>query len=134
VELTEPMPEILVVEDEEEVRDVIAAALTGTGFQVHTAATAWEALAILDEREFDVVIADIRLPGGLNGLEMAQDARSRHPQLKFLFISGGSEPVVSNPRLDEFVAKPFRPNELVGCVWKLLHGNPLPPHVSLARR
>ena len=131
------MPEILVVDDDEGVRDTISEMLLDRGFRVRTAATGLEALAIIEERPFDMMpfdmmIADMRLPGGLSGLETTQCARVRHPALKCLFISGYSEPAVCDPELDDFVAKPFRPTELLGCVWKVLGGN-LDPRFAVPR-
>jgi DNA-binding response OmpR family regulator len=133
VDVTEDPPSILVVEDDGEVRDTICSILTGTGFRVETAATAWEAIAVLDEKPFDLIVADIRLPGGLNGLQMAQHARNRHPTLRCLFISGQGEPIVCNPELDDFVSKPFRSSELIGSVWKVLRGNLPYPRLAIAR-
>jgi DNA-binding response OmpR family regulator len=126
----EHSPAILVVEDDETVRDAIEEILIDSGFDVRTAASAREALALIDERPFDMLVADIALPGGLDGLQMARNARSRHPQLRCLFISGHSEPVVCNRELDDFVAKPFRAHELVGCVWKVLRGNYPQPRIA----
>lgn len=124
---------ILVVEDDEDVRDTISGMLIDSGFQVQTAGTGMEALALIDKRSFDMMIADIRLPGGLSGLETTQCARVRRPALKCLFISGSHEPIVCDPELDDFVAKPFRAPELLGCVWKVLRGNQPPPHVAVLR-
>jgi DNA-binding response OmpR family regulator len=124
---------ILVVDDDGEVRDTICEMLAESGFRVETAATAWEAIAMIDDRPFDMVVADIRLPGGLDGLQMAQHARRRHPSLKCLFISGEAEPIVCDPELDDFVPKPFRSFELLGCVWKVLHGNYPNPRLAIAR-
>jgi DNA-binding response OmpR family regulator len=126
-------PTILVIEDDEDVRDSIREMLTEANFRVETAVTAMEALVMIEEQRFDLLVADIRLPGGVNGLEMARDARVRHPALKCLFISGQGEPVVCDPRLDDFVAKPFRPAELVGCVWKVLQGNLPNPRFEIFR-
>jgi two-component system, cell cycle response regulator CpdR len=124
---------ILVLEDDEDVRETISTLLTDAGFQVETAATGWEAIALIEERPFDMMIADISLPGGLSGVQMAQHVRVRHPRLKCLFISGRAEPVVCDPLLDDFVAKPFRPFELLGCVWKVLRGNMPYPRLEVAR-
>ena len=126
-------PTILVIEDDEDVRDSIREMLTEANFRVETAVTAMEALVMIEEQRFDLLVADIRLPGGVNGLEMARDARVRHPALKCLFISGQGEPVVCDPRLDDFVAKPFRPAEHVGCVWKVLQGNLPNPRFEIFR-
>jgi DNA-binding response OmpR family regulator len=49
-----------------------------------------------------------------------------------LFISGSADPVVCDPELDDFVAKPFRPFELLGCVWKVLRGNLPNPRINVA--
>jgi CheY-like chemotaxis protein len=67
-------PAILVVEDDEDVRETISEMLKGSGFQVEIAITGLEALAIIDKRPFDLMVADIALPGGLSGLEMTQCA------------------------------------------------------------
>jgi DNA-binding response OmpR family regulator len=125
-------PAILVLEDDDNVRETISTLLTEAGFLVETAATGWEAIALVEEHPFDMVVADISLPGGLSGLEMARHVRVRHPLLKCLFISGRAAPVVCDPALDDFVAKPFRPFELLGCVWKVLRGNLPHPRVDVA--
>jgi DNA-binding response OmpR family regulator len=131
--MSERIPAILVVEDDEDVRETISDMLTGSGFQVQTAATGLEALAILEKRTFDMMIADIRLAGGISGLEMTQCARARRPALKCLFISGQRAPTVCDPKLDDFMAKPFKAFELIGCVWKVLRGNQPHPRVDIAR-
>jgi CheY-like chemotaxis protein len=123
---------ILVLDDDEDVRDTIRDLLVDAGFQVETATTGWEAIALIEERPFDMMVADISLPGGLNGLQMAQHVRTRHPRLKCLFISGRAGPIVCDPALDDFIAKPFRPFELLGCVWKVLHGNVPYPRLDVA--
>jgi DNA-binding response OmpR family regulator len=124
---------ILVLEDDDDVRDLICGLLTDAGFQVETAATGWEAIALIEEKPFDMIVADIQLPGGLDGLQMAHHVRARHPALKCLFISGGRDPVVCDPKLDDFVGKPFRSFELLGCVWKVLRGNLPNPRLEIAR-
>jgi CheY-like chemotaxis protein len=60
------------------------------------------------------------LPEGLDGVELVIYARARSPELKSLFISGYSDPVMDDPDRDDFVTKPFRPRELLGCVYELL--------------
>jgi DNA-binding response OmpR family regulator len=127
------VPAILVVEDDDEVRNGISELLVESGFEVASAATGWEAIALIEERKFEMIVADIRLPGGLDGLAMAQHMRMRQPGLKCLFISGKRDPVVCDPQLDDFVGKPFRSFELLGCVWKVLRGNLPHPRLDIAR-
>lgn len=121
------------LDDDDDVREVISAVLTDAGFEVTTAATAWEAVALVEEKRFDLLVVDIRLPGGLNGLQMAQHARQRYPKLKCMFISGTHDPMICDPELDDFIAKPFRPGELLGCVWKVLRGNLPYPRLDVAK-
>lgn len=130
--MVETLPAILVVEDDDAVRDTIIEILRDTGFRVEVATTGWEALEVIAKHRFDMVIADIGLPGGLDGLQMTQHARARYPALRCLFISGQAEPVICDPELDDFVAKPFRPFELLGCVLKVLQGNRPPSRVAIA--
>lgn len=127
------VPAILVVEDDESVRQAICEALTETGFDVTTASTGIEAIALSEERKFDMLVADIRLPGGLDGIMLTQHVRARQPSLKCVFISGARDPIICDPELDEFVTKPFRPFELVGCIWKVLRGNHPLPRLDVAR-
>jgi CheY-like chemotaxis protein len=131
--MPEHSPAILVVEDDPDVRKTISDMLTGSGFQVEAVGNGLEALAIIDEHPFDLLIADIQLPGGISGLEMTQCARVRYPALKCLFISGQRAPVICDPELDDFMAKPFRAYELIGCVWKVLRGNQPRPRVERHR-
>jgi CheY-like chemotaxis protein len=72
--MPEHSPAILVIEDDPDVCKTISDMLAGSGFQVRSAGTGLEALAIIDQHPFDMLIADIRLPGGVSGLEMMQCA------------------------------------------------------------
>jgi CheY-like chemotaxis protein len=104
---------ILVVDDDEGVCKVIVAMLADAGFAISTASSAWAALDMLDHDEFDLMVTDMMLPEGLDGLELVRYARARHPALKSLFVSGRDRgPIGDNPDLDEFVAKPFVGREL----------------------
>jgi len=114
-------PAILVVEDDKNVRDIIVRLLRDEGFEVNATASGWTALAMIRRKPFDLLIADIMLPGGLDGLEVAKCARLEHPGLRCLFVSGRSHVVTDDPECDDFVSKPFRRHELLGCVWELLH-------------
>ena len=84
------------------------------------AATGPDGLDRIRDTEFDLVVTDIALPGGLDGLRMMQRARALRPGLRCVFISGGQPPSDADLRLDEFVAKPFRLAELLRCVRNIL--------------
>jgi DNA-binding response OmpR family regulator len=112
---------VLVVDDDDGVRDLLGAVLAEAGIAVSTAPTAWAALEILEKHQFDLMVTDLALPEGLNGLELVRYARARCPSLKSLFISGCSgDPIRDDPVRDDFIAKPFRGRELLGSVWERL--------------
>ena len=78
---------VLLVEDDALIRLSTAEMLGDLGHSVHEAGNASEALALLDEHDFDVLITDIKLPG-LAGDELASRAIARQPGLRIVFASG----------------------------------------------
>jgi len=82
---------ILVVEDDDSVRLLLAAALEDFGYQVHLAEEGQQALSLLDGlRTLDLLITDVGLPG-LNGRQLAEIIQQKRPDLPVLFISGYAE-------------------------------------------
>ena len=103
---------ILVVEDDEDVRAYMVEALQELGYRVLAAGDGAAALRLLDERrEVDLLLTDVGMPGGVNGRQLAEAARQRHPGLKVLFTTGyAGNAIVHDGRLDRGVAlitKPF---------------------------
>ena len=113
-------PRVLVLEDDALVRDVVTEVLSDHGIEVDAAEDAAAALDKIAERDFDLIVADVRLPGEIDGTDAVRCARERRPWLRSLFISGKAMPRLTDPAIDEFIAKPFRSHELLGCVWELL--------------
>jgi PAS domain S-box-containing protein len=116
---------ILVVEDNELVRQHVAAQLDELGYQVKQAASASEALHILDGGwGVDLLFTDVVMPGSMNGKQLADAARVRLPNLKVLFTSGYTEDaIVHQGRLDpgvNLLGKPYRRAELVAKVRQVL--------------
>ena len=102
---------LLLVEDDDQVRDALSRLLTDRGFQVIPVCSKAEALAFLqgDHAELELMVADVVMPGG-DGVSLAREARARLPDLRVLFMSGYTE----HASLDEllqpgthFMAKPF---------------------------
>src|SRR6266436_5236087 len=80
---------ILVVEDEPDIRELIASALAVEGYQVLCAEDASDALQQLDAHpEVDLVFTDIVMPGELHGYDLAREVRQRRPTIKLLYTSG----------------------------------------------
>lgn len=85
---------ILVVDDEEFMRLFCQRALTMAGYDVFTVADGIDCLNFLDQQPVDLVVSDVSMPR-MDGVELLEKLRIRHPKLKFLFTSGspGAEPI-----------------------------------------
>jgi hypothetical protein len=111
---------VLVIEDEPVVRGVIVEMLTGNGYQTLEAVDGPAGLKILcsDER-IDLLVTDVGLPG-MNGRQVADQAREIRPELKILFITSYAESVaISDGFLQagmELVTKPFDLDHLAGRI------------------
>lgn len=116
---------ILIVDDEPEVRDYVAEVLREAGFVVAAARDGLEAMRKIEAGEqFDLVLTDIRMPG-LSGFELVRRAKQRSPDLRVLFMSGYPADYRIDPDREDFVPKPFRPLELLGCVFEILERKPV---------
>ncbi len=78
----------LAVDDEAGLLDVASAYLTKLGYAVATASDGPSALALLKKRRFDVLVTDVLMPGGLDGGQLAQQAREAQRDLRVVFTSG----------------------------------------------
>lgn len=80
-------PVVLVVDDEEMVRENLGAYLDDEGFTVLLAESGEQGLALLGQRHCDVAVVDMRLPG-INGNKFIQEANAQNPGLRFLIHTG----------------------------------------------
>ncbi len=116
---------ILLVEDDEEVNRFSAEVLRETGYRVITAETAAAGLRALEsEPAIDLLFTDVVLPGGMNGRQLADEARRRRPDLKVLYATGYTRnAIIHQGRLDadvELLTKPFTYEALVRKVRQVL--------------
>jgi two-component system cell cycle sensor histidine kinase/response regulator CckA len=113
---------ILLVEDENQVRQFALQVLRERGYDVRAARGGEEALAILAEdpgRKYDLLITDLTMPK-MNGKDLAMRIRERVPDVKVIFMSGYSEQKVANMEGMGFLAKPFSHRALTMKVWDVL--------------
>jgi PAS domain S-box-containing protein len=118
---------ILLVEDEDLVRDLARRVLGQQGYSVLEAASGIEALSLIERGlgRCDLLLTDVVMPG-LGGREIAQHIRRQHPGMKVIFMSGYAEHANFGPRdlgpTDAFVNKPFSPHDLLRAVRSMLDG------------
>ena len=120
---------ILVVEDDESVRTSTSDMLRELGYRVVMAADGASALRLVGERpEIRLLFTDVGLPGGMNGRQLADAARSSRPELPVLFTTGyARNAIVHHGRLDpgiNLLSKPFTYAELADKLSQMLADAP----------
>lgn len=110
---------ILLVEDDPLVRELVVEALREEGYDVIHASNGEEALAWCKRRVADVLITDIRLPGQVDGWQIAERCREHDPDLPVIYATGFS-PVQPRPVPGSLsLQKPFHPLEIIEAVKSL---------------
>ena len=128
---------ILVVEDEEDIRELLKYNLEKEGYQVFGAATGEEALQAVRRRRPDLILLDLMLPD-IDGLEVCRRIKSepqaRHLPIVMLTAKGEETDIVTGLELgaDDYVTKPFSPRVLVARLRAALRrrSQPLPPQTA----
>ena len=109
-------PVVLLVEDDDPVRELIGRALRANGFDVMAAASGEEALDLELDRHVDLVLSDVLLPNQ-NGFEIAHQIHSRSPHIPIVFMSGYYDQAVAEAaHLDissTILQKPFAMADLL---------------------
>jgi PAS domain S-box-containing protein len=116
---------VLVVEDDEPVRQNLVTQLAGLGYRVTAVGDGPAALSVLERTaDVELLFTDVVMPGGMNGRQLADAATARYPALKVLYTSGYSQnAVVHGGRVDpgvHLLSKPYRLNELATAVRSVL--------------
>ena len=120
-----PLPEglcVLLVEDNPQVRHFAEELLRDLGCEVISAANGQEALGLLDAHPVDLLFSDVVMPG-MNGVELAREARERKADVPILLATGYSDAVVDNRIEFAMVAKPYRARELGEAIASALKRN-----------
>ena len=110
--------EILVVDDEADIRDLVAGILQDEGYSAHTARNSDDALAAIAARRPNLVFLDIWLQGSkLDGLQLLDAVKQEHPELPVVMISGHGNIETAVAAIKhgayDFIEKPFKADRLV---------------------
>lgn len=116
---------ILIVEDDKNVRKVSARILRNHGYEILEVTDGKEALEVLNRSQpFDLLFTDMVLPGGMNGLEIAEEAKRIQPDIKILYTTGYAEDVVARSGgrslNGPLINKPYLRAELLSAVQAML--------------
>ena len=119
-------PSVLVTDDTEATREVVARLLAAEGYAVDTAAHGPEALEKVGERLFDLYLLDLSMPM-MTGEELAILIRRYHPEAKLLYITAHSARLFQETALlkdtESFLQKPFGAQDLREAVSLMLFGH-----------
>jgi PAS domain S-box-containing protein len=122
---------VLVVEDNPEVLSVCVSMLEQLGYETYAVSGAPAALEVLEHKDFDLVVSDIVMPGGMDGAALANAIRARKPRLPVLLATGFSP---SGSHTDfPVLRKPFDLSELSRTVARLIAEAKQPPGSNLVR-
>jgi signal transduction histidine kinase len=117
---------VLVVEDDEDVRDLVASMLESLGYKTLTARNAPEALQIADQTggtPIHLLLTDIVMPGGMSGVDLAREMRQRRPAVNVLLTTAyaAADALVRESGEDlPILSKPYRENDLAVKVRSVL--------------
>ncbi len=120
------MARILVVDDEQMIRDLLAQVLTGADHEVHTAENGLAAQKLCRILGFDLLITDIIMPE-MDGMELIQEMQQYYPQMKIIAMSGGGRcspqdylEIAGVLGVSSTIAKPFGKQDLLDRVEEVL--------------
>ncbi len=127
--MTSETPHILVVDDDDRIRDLLRQYLSENGFVVTVASDAADARTRIGIMEFDLLVLDLMMPGE-NGLEFADSIRKTNP-VPILMLTAMAEPGDRISGLekgaDDYLTKPFEPRELLLRIQSILRRVPPGP-------
>ena len=122
---TNPPLNLLVVDDDEHIREVCRVVGSESGMRVSDVGTGEEALELLEVLSVDVLLTDLRLPG-TSGLELLKRVSSTHPEIAVIMLTqyGTIDSAVQATRMGavDYVTKPFRVEELRARLEQVAHG------------
>jgi len=117
---------VLIVDDEPQIRRALRSMLVARGYEVQDARTGEDALELLRQRRFDLVLLDVNLPG-MSGLEACQAMRTNSSVAIIMLTVRDSEPdkvAALDAGADDYVAKPFSSEELLARIRAVLRRSP----------
>ncbi|MCP3401881.1 MULTISPECIES: response regulator [unclassified Bradyrhizobium] len=113
---------ILIVEDDTLIREFVVDVLRDEGYDVIHAADGEQALAWCGRKAADVLVTDVKLPGKIDGWQVAERCRQDHPNLPVIYATGFS-PVTPRPVPGSLILqKPYHPDQIVEAIREVTSG------------
>jgi two-component system, OmpR family, response regulator len=116
MEISECHVDVLLVEDDELIRDILGEALDDAGLDTVRSPSAEDALVQMGADAPRVMVTDINLGAGMDGLALGREARQRFPDLPIVYISGRYAEVSGLRKDERFLPKPFPASVLLKTI------------------
>jgi DNA-binding response OmpR family regulator len=120
------LPNILVIDDDDDLRDVLCEALDEAGYTVHAANDGSKGLPLAEREPIDLVVTDILMPGK-EGIETIRELRRVRPDIRIIAISGGGKlkdtlflEAAAEFGADATLKKPFRVADFLETIERVL--------------
>ncbi|HUN66593.1 MAG TPA: response regulator [Bacteroidota bacterium] len=114
---------LLVVDDEDDLRDLLTQVLTKTGYEIKTASDGEEAIRILKTNEFDVALLDIQMPK-VTGLQVLKHINQHAPHTKAIMLTGYADLKNAMEAREfgarDFISKPYRLDDVLSTIERVL--------------
>jgi DNA-binding NtrC family response regulator len=114
---------LLIVEDDDSLREVISDVLSAKGYQVAAVGSVDPALNLLKEQQFDLVLSDFKLPGK-NGIDLLREIRALTLKVPFVLMTAYGSTAMAVEAMKEgandFITKPFEPEGLSGLIAEVI--------------
>ena len=112
-----PMPPLLIVDDEKNMRLSLETVMHDEGYEVQVASSGEEALELMGRQQFFLVICDGRLGSGMSGYDFLKQSKKKHPSTPTMIITAYATPKLAVEAIksgaEDYLAKPFAPEELL---------------------
>jgi DNA-binding NtrC family response regulator len=114
---------LLVVDDEDDLRDLLKTVLTKTGYEIRTASDGEEAIRILKTNEFDVALLDIQMPK-VTGLQVLKHINQHSPKTRAIILTGYADLKNAMEAREfgakDFISKPYRLDDILSTIERVL--------------
>lgn len=114
---------ILIVDDEKNIRLTLSQALEALDIETQAAVNGEEALGMLEENSYSLILLDLKMPG-MDGIDVLRRVRDRHPEIKVIIITahGSIDSATEAMKLGavDFIQKPFAPKEIRELITNML--------------
>ena len=124
------MEQILILEDDENFREIVADLLEAEGYQVTAVGSAQEAIEVALQHDFHLLLTDVRMAGGADGVSALEAIKSRAEHLRSIVMTGFADREVpiraARLQADDYLTKPFELHELSRCLRTVLDREPAP--------